>query len=317
MGLVAAVFAEVGCAFFVEGGDAFFGFVGFAEDFEGGDGHGALGDEVFGVGVEGLFEDFEGGGGELEDFVGPGADFGGELVGGDDFVDQAPVEGLLGGVAAAEEPDFAGAFFADGAGEVSGSQSGVEGADAGSVLSEDGVFGGDGEVAEEVEDVSAADGDAVDGGDDGFGDVADDAVEGFDFEESAVGGAVVAGFHALFLVAAGAEGFVSGAGEGDGADVVAAPGVFEGFDEFVDGAGAECVVAVGSVDGDPGEAVVYFVGDVGEVAAEVVHVTWWSFRGRVRRVWSDRMTECSGDNDRFQEPIDPREGRVLPPQLFE
>jgi hypothetical protein len=131
-------------------------------------------------------------------------------------------------------------------------------------LAEAGVLGGDGQVADDVQDVAAADGDAVDRGDDGLGDVADETVEGLDLEEAALGGAVVAGFLALFLVAAGAEGLVAGAGQGDDADLAVGPGALEAENEFVDGAAPEGVEAVGPVDRDPGQPVVDFIEDVGE-----------------------------------------------------
>src|SRR5690606_4084223 len=126
----------------------------------------------------------------------------------------------------------------------------------------------------------AADSDAVDGGDDGLGGVPDDAVQGFDFEQAAVGRTVVTGLHALLLVTAGTEGLFTGAGEGDSADFGAAPGGLEGLDEFVDGAGAEGVVAVRPVDRDPGEPVVDLVCHVRE-CGEISHrpagpfLRWW------------------------------------------
>jgi hypothetical protein len=121
-------------------------------------------------------------GGELHDFVGPGAHFGLELVGGDDLVHQAPRLGLLWAVLAAEEPDLARPLLAYGAGHEAGAEACVEGPDAGAVLAEDRGVGGDREVAEQVKDVAAADGEAVDGRDDGFGDVANHAVQRFNLE---------------------------------------------------------------------------------------------------------------------------------------
>jgi hypothetical protein len=65
-----------------------------------------------------------------------------------DGVDEAHVEGLLGVVLAAEEPDLAGLLLADDAGHVAGAVAAVEAADLGAGLAEAGVVGGDRDVAD-------------------------------------------------------------------------------------------------------------------------------------------------------------------------
>ena len=92
-------------------------------------------------------------------------------------------------------------------------KSGVERTDARAVLAELRGVGGDGEVAEHVQDVAAADGEAVDGGDDRLGHVADDPVQRLDLEQTARRRPVVAGLHALLLITAGAERLVAGPGQ--------------------------------------------------------------------------------------------------------
>ena len=57
---------------------------------------------------------------------------------------------------------------------------GIDAPDARTGLPEDRGVGGDAEVAEHVKDVAAADGEAVDHGDDRLRDVADGAVQGLD-----------------------------------------------------------------------------------------------------------------------------------------
>src|SRR5207247_157945 len=84
-------------------------------------------------------------------------------------------------------------------------------------------------------------------------------------EQPAGRGAVVAGLGALLLVAAGAERPLAGAREADDAHVGARPGAFEAGDQLVDRARAERVEPVGAVDGDPGEAVLDLVADIGEL----------------------------------------------------
>jgi hypothetical protein len=89
---------------------------------------------------------------------------------------------------------------------------------------------------------------------------------GCSVEKGGLGGAVVAGFLALLLVTAGAEGIVAGAGEGDDADGGVGAGSFEAPNQFVNGVSAKGVVAVGAIDGDPGESAVGLVEDIGEFA---------------------------------------------------
>src|SRR6266545_3999529 len=164
---------EVRAALLVEGGDALFRLVGLAEQLEAGVGHLADTGEVLGVGVERLLEHLQRGGGELEDLVRPGPHLLVQLVGGHHLVGQAPLERLLRGVLAAQEPDLAGPLLADGAGHQPGTETGVERADPRAVLAERRVVGGDRQVAQQVQHVAATDGVAVDRRDDRLRDVAD------------------------------------------------------------------------------------------------------------------------------------------------
>ncbi|CAB4846400.1 unannotated protein [freshwater metagenome] len=127
--------------------------------------------------------------------------------------------------------------------------------------------------------MAAADREPVHRGDGRLRDVADDPVKGVDLKQATHGGAVVACFGALLLVASGAEGLLARAGEGDGADLVAAPRALEAQHELIDSACAEGVVPVRPVDGDPGQSVVDLVGDV----SELIHDGDPSFRVRCVR----------------------------------
>src|SRR6266567_4690158 len=253
---VPAVGGEVRTALLVERGDPFPGLGGLAEHLQGGVGHLADAGEVLGVGVERLLEHLERGGGELQDLVCPGRHY---LVG------QAPLEGLLSGVLATEEPDLASPLLTHGPGHQAGAETGVERADPRSVLTERRVVGGDGQVTQQVQNVPPADGEPVDRRDGRLRYVADHAVQRVDLEQPALRRPVVARLHPLLLVAAGAERLVARAGEGNDADLVADPGPLERQHELVDGACAEGVVALRPVDRDPGEAVLDLIRHVGEV----------------------------------------------------
>ena len=74
-----------------------------------------------------------------------------------DLVDQPHREGLLGRVLLVEEPHLLGATTSDGLLEVPGAETGVEAADERTDLTEDRVRGGDGQVADHLQDVPPAD----------------------------------------------------------------------------------------------------------------------------------------------------------------
>ena len=120
------------------------------------------------VGVEGGLEAAQGERRVGEHFAAPLEGFLFEIGERDDGVDEAHVERLLGVVLAAEIPDFAGFFLADDAGEVAGAEAAIERTDLRAGLAETGVVRGDGEIADDVQHVAAADRVAGDHGDDGL-----------------------------------------------------------------------------------------------------------------------------------------------------
>src|SRR5690606_2981898 len=103
--------------------------------------------------------------------------------------------------------------------EVARPETAVEGTDLRTRLAEAGVVGGDGEVADDVEHVAAADRVASDHRDDGLGQAADLLLQVEDVQARDAVAADVAGVAAHFLVAAGAEGVGPLAGEDDHADL--------------------------------------------------------------------------------------------------
>jgi hypothetical protein len=220
---------------------------------------------VLGVGVERLLEHLERGGRELQDLVCPGPDLLAELVRRHDLVGQAPLQGLLSGVLAAQEPDLAGPLLTHGPGHQAGAETGVERADPRAVLAEGRAVSSDGQVTQQVQDVPPADGEPVDHRDGRLRHVADHAVQRVDLEQPALRRPVVARLHPLLLVATGAERLLARAGEGNDAHLVADPGPLERQHELVDGARAEGVIALRPVDRDPGETVLNLIRHVGEL----------------------------------------------------
>ena len=208
-----------------------------------------------------------------EHLAAPGEGFRLEAGERDDGVDEAHGERLLGVVLAAQEPDLAGLLLADDAGEVGRAEAAVERADLRSGLAEAGVVGGDRQVADDVEDVAAADRVAGDHGDDRLGQAADFFLDVEDVEAGHAVLAEVAARAADALVAAGAERLVALAGEDHDADLGVVVGEVEGGEQLVDGERAERVADLGAVDRDLGDPALVggLVADVLELAGGRPH----------------------------------------------
>src|SRR5438067_6197205 len=172
-----------------------------------------------------------------------------------DGVDEAHVEGLLGVVLPAEEPDLARFLLTDDARQVRRAEAAVEGADARAGLAEARVLRGDGDVADDVEHVPAADGVAGDHGHDRLRQAADLLLYVEDVEARDALGVDIAGLPAHALIAAGAERLIAFAGEDDDADLRVVAGHVEGLLQLADGERAKGVAHLRPVDGDLGDAV--------------------------------------------------------------
>src|SRR3546814_3259144 len=105
------------------------------------------------------------------------------------------------------------------------------------------MLGGDGHVADHMEDVAAADGEAVDRRDHRLRNVADDVVEGLDLPQTVRTGAVAARLDELLLVAADAEGLFARTGQNDRGDRLVGPGALVGVQQLLDGPAAKGVPA--------------------------------------------------------------------------
>ncbi len=239
----------------------------------------------------------------------PGHRFALELLERHDGVDEAPLECLTRVVLAAEEPDLLSPLLADLRSEDARAVAAVEGADARARLPEAGVLGGDREVADDVQDVAAADRVPRDHRNDWLGRAADLHVQVGDVEApDRVGFALVAAVAAHPLVAARAERVGTLAGEHDHADGGVLAGAREGVAQLDDGLRAEGVADLWTVDRDlrdPGLAG-ELVADVGVVAAgdpfDRVAAARWSRHGRkaslsgVRvEAWLTRSARRFGD----------------------
>src|SRR5436190_9542906 len=191
------------------------------------------GEAVLG-GVEARLQEPEGEGGERRHLPAPADRLALELVHGDHRVHQAHLERLLGVVEATQKPDLLGLLDPDVAGEQGRSEAAVEASDARAGLPEDGVVGGDRQIADEVEDVPAADGVPGDHRHHRLRQPADLDVEIADVEaaDALLRDLVVADVAVVAadpLVAAGAERLGAGTGEDDRGDVDVVSGPGEGI----------------------------------------------------------------------------------------
>ncbi len=109
---------------------------------------------------------------------GEGFAAGDELIGGDDFVDQADAEGFGGGDHLAGEEEFESGGDSDEAGETLGSAVAGDEAELYFGLSEAGGFAGEAHGAGHCELTASAEGEAVDEGDDGLAAGLDEAEDG-------------------------------------------------------------------------------------------------------------------------------------------
>ena len=176
-------------------------------------------------------------------------------VGGDDFVDEADAEGFGGVDHGAGEDHFERGAGADEAGQALGAAVAGDEAELDLGLAEAGGRGGEAQGAGHGEFAAAAEGEAVDAGDDGL-------AEGLDAAEDAVGAAGeefaggVVGFGEFADIGAGGEGFAASAAEQHHADGVVDGESGEEFVELAEHGGVEGVEDLGAVEGDGGDAVV-------------------------------------------------------------
>ena len=170
-----------------------------------------------------------------------------------DRVHQSHGERLVRVVARAAVPDLARLLVPDDACQVRGTVPAVEAPDARAGLAEDGVVGGDGQIADHVQHVAAPDRIARHHGDDGLRQGPDLPLQVEDVQPRHPVLVDVSAVAAHPLVAAGAEGVRSGAGEHDDPDgrIVARCG--ERVGQLDQRAGAERVPHLRALDGDPGD----------------------------------------------------------------
>ena len=209
---------EAGRPFGEEGGDAFLHIFGGGGEPEGG------GFELETVGEAAIEPDVDGLDRKSQRERGIGEHFEEELPGereefrgGDDIVDETDLVGTLGGDGFAGEEQFERDALADEAGKALGAAVAGDDAEFDLGLAEFGVFGGDADGAGHGHFESAAEGEAVEGGEDGLAEGFELAEKRLAFFRLALGGDGGEGGE-LADVSAGDEGAIAGAGEEEGAD---------------------------------------------------------------------------------------------------
>src|SRR6185312_816857 len=134
--------------------------------------------------------------------VGPAPDLSAKVGLPDHPVHEAPALGRLGVVAAAQEPDLARPLLSHDPREVGRPEPGVERANPRSRLPEDRIVRGDRQIAQDVQDVPAANRVAIHRRDHGFRHFAYQAMQVLDLEKPRLGGAVVTRLRSLLLIPA-------------------------------------------------------------------------------------------------------------------
>src|SRR5947207_6813590 len=133
-----------------------------------------------------------------------------------------------------------------------GTPAGIDRADARSDLAEDGLFGGDRQVADRRQHVAAADRIALHLGDDRLAAVADGAVQFLDRQTDETAAAIaLVGLRAAGarrIVAARAEGAIPGPGQHDNTDIRILFGIAHGVEHLLDGVGAKRMQYLRAVD---------------------------------------------------------------------
>ena len=197
--------------------------------------------------VDGLLAGAHGDGSVLRDAGGHLQGGGHQLLGGIDLVHQTDALGLVGLDVAAGVDELLGHAGADQTGQTLGAAEAGGDAQTHLGLTEDGALGADADVTAHRQLVASAQGEAVDGGDDGDG-------QGLDLAEDIVallakGGALGLGQGAhLADVGTGHEAALTGAGDDQAADGVHVQGVDGGVQLLQHGA-VQGVEGLGTVDG--------------------------------------------------------------------
>jgi len=210
----------------------------------------------------------------------------------EDFFDEAEAEGFCGVDNGGGEHQAEGLAAADEAGEALGSAIARDEAEFDFGKAEAGFVAGEAEGAGEGELATAAEGDSVEAGDDGFAaalDLGEDLLAAL--RDGEAGGGV--GGDEAADVGSGGEGTVSGAGEQDDADGGVGGEGGEGLFEVVEHGGVEGVQDVGAVEGDGGDGVGAF---------EVEGGCFWhlgTFGGFAWRRQGKRIAKRGGESFEF------------------
>jgi hypothetical protein len=181
-------------------------------------------------------------------------------------VDQTHGQCLLGVVLATQEPDLPGLLLAHAVGQQSRAVAAVEGPHPRSGLAEPGIVGRDGQVADHVQDMTAADGVAGHHGHHRFGCAPDLDLEVEDVQPPHPGFVLVPVLAPDPLVAARTEGLGALAGEDDHPHLGIVPGGVEGVAQFEERPGPEGVPDLGPADGDLGHPLGRLIADIAVVA---------------------------------------------------
>src|SRR6266566_4029801 len=185
---------------------------------------------------------------------------------GHDGVDQSHTQGLLSAILPAEIPDLTSLFVTNDARHVGSSPAGIKTADPGTSLSKPGIIGGNGQIAEQVQHVTAPDGVACDHCYDRLGKIFDDFLQ---VEGVQAGHTIFADVPAMTsnaLITSRAECLVARTCKDDYANFRVLAAGIEGVYQFRQRLWPESIAHFGSIDGNLSHALGFFKNNVRVVA---------------------------------------------------
>src|SRR6266478_2234304 len=188
----------------------------------------------------------------LQQFRAPAIDLGIELVMRDGDVGEPHLDGLRSRVAPVEIPYLASLLLTDYACEIRCTESGIDGPDLRPDLTKLRTIRCNRQIANRRKDITSANREPVDPGDNRFGHIADDALELIDGQSDRAAAVVLSVVCAL--ITTGAKRLVAGAGQYDNSDRLVPTCALKCVDELFDRLTTERIVTRWPVDRDAGDA---------------------------------------------------------------
>src|SRR6266581_6278639 len=174
------------------------------------------------------------------------------------LVDQPHRRRLCGAVLVAQVPDFPRFFLPDDTRQVHGAKASVKTPYLRTSLTKDRALRGDGQIAEHMQDMAAADGIAIDLGNHGLGNLAHQTVQVTHLQARCPLFVLIPALAANFLIATSTE-IALLARQNHDADTIVVPGIVECLHHFIDGPWSKSIEDPWAIDTNSCNAVLFGV----------------------------------------------------------